>query len=613
MEYGSTVRMLPASRHLALGRSERVSGWLSGTASTTLTAVRGLSNDLSNDQPPLASQRPSVRLSVPGGRCAASSLGSPGMEPFFQQLLRNNRAPNPYEAQILANLRAKEVDSLEQLVIQLQTADTAHSDSLQAVETAERELAYRKRQCDEAAQNKWTLSTNIQSLAERLLSFELILSPHRQLPDEIWSEVFLTVHASQMLDYDLAKNTRIVDSPIILSHVSSQWRRVALTTPRLWSFIQIIASKWPFGRPLLEHYLIGSRSTHIRLCLEDVVRDTPIDDIFRFLRPHKARITDLQYRLEDRKESPFDFEDYLWLEYPFNARTFRIIDHSVLGGAFGAILSLPHYNRVTRLSLLNVALEGLTYVRDPALEHLEELEWKGSQKGCGPSVTADDTYAIFSRATSLKRLYLENLHVELSISSMPRIKSHGLLQLSTRNIDHDVIPHSDRIDFPHLQSLSFYGDSSFEVCSTVHGFGASLTTLGLFELKYTELEPDNHIDEWSDSFIRLQKLERLEVLLDDYLFDVIMRSLIRAIKSSPSNLPSLRVIHIDARSVTPGMSLLEFIRKRKATTTTVQLESLVLGSADVFEEDVLRELSQLVSVEFARFDSSFYVLEDEKE
>ena len=537
------------------------------------------------------------------------------MEPFFQQLVHNNRAPNPYEAQILANLRAKEVDSLEQLVNQLQSADTAHSDALQAVEAAERELAYRKRQCDEAAQSKWTISSNIQSLAERIISFELILSPHRQLPDEILSEVFLTVHASQMLDYDQdqAKLTRIVDSPIILSHVSSHWRRVALTTPRLWSFIQIITSKWPFGRPLLDHYLINSRSTHIRLCLEDVVRDTPIDTIFRFLRPHKFRITDLQYRLEDRKDYPFDFEDYLWVEFPFNAKTFRIIDHSVLGGNFGAILSLPHYSRVTRLSLLNVALEALTFVRDPALEHLEVLEWKGSRKGCGPPVTSDDTFAIFSRATALKRLHLENLHVEISISNMARIKPHGLLQLSTRNIDHDVLPHSDHIDFPHLQSLSFYGDSNFEACSTVHGFGASLTTLSLFELKYSELEPDNHIDEWSDSFIRLQKLERLEMLLDDYLFDVIMTALVRATKTNPSNLPSLRVIHIDARSVTPASSLLEFIHKRKETTTATQLESLVLGSAGVFEEDVLRELSQLVSVEFARFDSSFYVVEEEKE
>jgi len=536
------------------------------------------------------------------------------MEPFFRQLLLNNRAPNPYEAHILANLRAKDVVSLDQLVVQLQSANNAHENALHAIGTAERELSFRKDQCAEATQTKWTLETNIQSLAERLVSYELVLSPLRQLPNEVLSEIFIIVHASQMLDYDNAKNTRIVDSPIILSHVSEQWRRVALTTPRLWSFIQIIASKWPFGRPLLEHYLTNSRSTHLRLCLEDVVRDTPIDDIFRFLRPHKRRITDLQYRLEDRKESPFDFEDYLWIEYPFNTRTFRLVDHSVHGGAFGAILSLPHYNRVTRLSLLNVALEGLTYVRDRALDHLEVLEWKSSRKGCGPSVTMDDTFAIFSRATSLKRLYLENLHIELSLSSMPHIKTpHGLLLLSARNIDHDIIPTADRIDFPHLQSLSFYGDSSFEVCSTVHGFGASLTTLGLFELKYTELEPDNHIDEWSDSLVRLRKLERLEMLLDDYLFDVIMRSLIRAIKKSPSNLPSLRVIHIDARSVTPGASLLEFIHKRREITTATQLESVVLGSPDVFEEDMLRELSELVCVEFARFDSSFYVPEDGKE
>lgn len=536
------------------------------------------------------------------------------METFFEQLLLNNRAPNPYEAHILANLRAKDVVSLDQLVAQLQSANTAHDSATQAVQAAERELSYRRAKCDEATERKWTLETNIQSLAQRLVSYEFVLSPLRQLPDEVLSEVFITVHASQMLDYDNAESTRIVDSPIILSHVSDQWRRVALATPRLWSFIQIIASKWPFGRPLLEHYLNNSRSTHLRLCLEDVVRETPIDDIFRFLRPHKRRITDLQYRLEDRKEPPFDFEDYLWLEYPFNTRTFRLVDHSVHGGAFGAILSLPHYNRVTRLCLLNVTLEALTYVRDRALDHLEVLEWKSSSKRCGPSVTMDDTFAIFSKATSLKRLYLENLHIELSFPPMPRIKTpHGLLLLSARNIDHEIIPTADRIDFPHLQSLSFYGDSSFDVCSTVHGFGASLTTLGLFELKYTELEPDNHIDEWSDSLARLRKLERLEMLLDDYLFDVIMRSLIRAIKKSPSNLPNLRVIHIDARSATPGASLVELIHIRKESTTATQLERVILGSPDILEEDVLRELSQLVCVEFARFDSSCYVPEDGKD
>lgn len=553
-----------------------------------------------------------IRLRTPLAVASAScTYALCRMETFFQQLLLNNRAPNPYEAHILANLRAKDVVSLDQLVAQLQSANTAHDSATQAFQATERELSYRRAECEEATQRKWALETNIQSLAQRLVSYEFVLSPLRQLPDEVLSEVFITVHASQMLDYDNAENTRIVDSPIILSQVSDQWRRVALATPRLWSFIQIIASKWPFGRPLLEHYLNNSRSTHLRLCLEDVVRETPIDDIFRFLRPHKRRVTDLQYRLEDRKEPPFDFEDYLWLEYPFNTRTFRLVDHSVHGGAFGAILSLPHYNRVTRLCLLNVALEALTYVRDRALDHLEVLEWKSSSKRCGPSVTMDDTLAIFSKATSLKRLYLENLHIELSLPTIPRIKTpHGLLLLSARNIDHDIIPTADRIDFPHLQSLSFYGDSSFDVCSTVHGFGASLTTLGLFELKYTELEPDNHIDEWSDSLAQLRKLERLEMLLDDYLFDVVMRSLIRSIKKSPSNLPNLRVFHIDARSATPGASLVELIHIRKESTAATQLERVILGSPDILEEDILRELSQLLCVEFARFDSSFYILED---
>ena len=536
------------------------------------------------------------------------------MDSFFQHLLLNNRAPNPYEAQVLADLRAQDADSLERLMSQVPCAETVHSDAIQAVEFAEQELVHRKRECEEAAQCKWALSTKIESMLQRVLSYELVLSPLRQLPDEVLSEIFLTLHASQLVDYDTAKTTQIVNSPITLSHVSNQWRRVALTTPRLWSFIQITASGWPFARPLLEHYLIHSRSTHLRLCLEDVVRDTPLDGIFRFLRPHKARITDLQYRLENIKGSSFDFEDYLWEDYPFNTSTFRIIDHSVLAGAGGATLNLPHYNRVTRLFLLNVSMEGLEHTRDPALVHLEVLEWKSSRRGWGPCVTQEDICALFSRAPSLKRLYVENLWTEEYISSQTSVeKPHGLLHLSTRNTDHCIFPHGDCNSFPHLQSLSLHGDGNAEVSATIRDLGTSLTTLSLFELTYSDIDSDDDIDRWDYCLKKLQKLERLELFLNDYLFDVIMQALLRIMKNSPSNLPSLRVIHIDTRSVTPGASLVEFIRRRKAIATAAQLESLVLGSPDVFEGHVLRELNELVSVEFARFDPSIYALEEGKE
>jgi hypothetical protein len=589
------------------------------------------------------------------------------MDPFLQSFLLNNRTPDPFEAQLLAEMRATEADSLDALGMQLARAEDAYADAVEGANAAERELVHRKRMLDEAAQCKWALGATMQSLVDRRAYYALILSPLRQLPDEVLAEVFLTVHASQVAEHDgpgRAKKAKagaaasaaaaaasaaavVVDCPLVLSQVSVQWRRVALSTPGLWTFVQIVASKWPFGRPLLEHYLAHSRSAPVRLTLDDLVRDTPVDDVFRFLRPHKARVADLHLRLEERqREAPFDFEDFLWPDFPFNAGTLRISDHSLGPDSFGAVLTLPHYNRIARLRLLNVSLDALAYVRESALAHLEQLDWACAPKA-GPPASPDDAHALFSRAPALKRLHLENVRCELSFAS-PRIDApHPLEHLSTRNTDHDVLP---RIALPHLRTLVCRSDSACEACATVQSLGggsAALTTLGLFELTYSALEPEMHVADWADALARLSRLERLHVLLDDYLFDVLMRALVRADEgasnktsassssgssghhnsstststSNNNNLPSLRVIHIDARSVTPATSLLRFVRMRNSNTDTNTstraspnpnpLETVVLGSPDVLEPHALRELRELVDVAFARFDDASLYVPDE--
>ncbi|KAJ7780031.1 hypothetical protein DFH07DRAFT_700093, partial [Mycena maculata] len=65
---------------------------------------------------------------------------------------------------------------------------------------------------------------------------QAVLSPLRRTPHEVLGEIFSwtlpSIHeAAQEEGFNAS------DSPWVLTHVSSQWRVVALSTPSLWSLI----------------------------------------------------------------------------------------------------------------------------------------------------------------------------------------------------------------------------------------------------------------------------------------------------------------------------------------------------------------------------------------
>ncbi|KAJ7467774.1 hypothetical protein B0H11DRAFT_47263 [Mycena galericulata] len=76
------------------------------------------------------------------------------------------------------------------------------------------------------------------SLSTYLAQNKAILSPLRRMPPEILAEIFVWTLPS-FADASLRDVFNINDSPWVLTHISSHWRAVSISTPALWSLITI--------------------------------------------------------------------------------------------------------------------------------------------------------------------------------------------------------------------------------------------------------------------------------------------------------------------------------------------------------------------------------------
>ncbi|KDR82008.1 hypothetical protein GALMADRAFT_152802 [Galerina marginata CBS 339.88] len=131
------------------------------------------------------------------------------MEPHLAELLENNHPPSDdviQEVKILLLPSSQELEAIEAEIALLGAR-------LQALKT--------KRDAIRGSRKGYTT----------------ILSPFRRLPSDIIDEIFyrcLTVQRNPILSS--------AEAPILLTHVSSTWRSIALSSPRLWAQIHITFS-----------------------------------------------------------------------------------------------------------------------------------------------------------------------------------------------------------------------------------------------------------------------------------------------------------------------------------------------------------------------------------
>ncbi|PFH46871.1 hypothetical protein AMATHDRAFT_50728 [Amanita thiersii Skay4041] len=86
-----------------------------------------------------------------------------------------------------------------------------------------------------------SLLTKRQELHNRLNSCNLALAPHRKLPEDVIRHIF-TFCVSETTDLSLLPGSQQLPDEVILTHVCSSWRRIALSTPSLWSNILVSIS-----------------------------------------------------------------------------------------------------------------------------------------------------------------------------------------------------------------------------------------------------------------------------------------------------------------------------------------------------------------------------------
>ncbi|KAJ7137954.1 hypothetical protein C8R44DRAFT_607011, partial [Mycena epipterygia] len=73
------------------------------------------------------------------------------------------------------------------------------------------------------------------SLSDHIAENNDILSPLRRMPPEVLGEIFSwTLPSINALRFG---GFGVTDSPWVLTHISSRWRAVSLSTPSLWSLL----------------------------------------------------------------------------------------------------------------------------------------------------------------------------------------------------------------------------------------------------------------------------------------------------------------------------------------------------------------------------------------
>ncbi|KAF7975484.1 hypothetical protein HWV62_9527, partial [Athelia sp. TMB] len=129
--------------------------------------------------------------------------------------------------------------------------------------------------------------------AERKAIFNRI-APISYLPNEILAAIFETLHAS-LEDEHTALTTL---SEVVVSHVTTHWRAVAIKASKLWTRIKFRSSQQSIG--LLELYLQRSQRLPIDLFVE--IDNSNTDSYNHLIRPHIGRCRHLSIYTDERAD-----------------------------------------------------------------------------------------------------------------------------------------------------------------------------------------------------------------------------------------------------------------------------------------------------------------------
>ncbi|KAJ7639315.1 hypothetical protein FB45DRAFT_905292 [Roridomyces roridus] len=157
------------------------------------------------------------------------------------------------------------------------------------------------------------LQTNLAEMQAELVrlqhQLDAVTYPVLSLPPEIVSGIFLHCLPAEALGTDGIDNT---EAPLLVSHVCSQWRRIALSTPALWANLDIdVSCRNLYAAEIAKAWLGRARSSPLSVKIQGQI--TELGDsaqFFETLRRHAPGIKSLEISVyvDDLARLPQDID-----------------------------------------------------------------------------------------------------------------------------------------------------------------------------------------------------------------------------------------------------------------------------------------------------------------
>ncbi|KAJ7138214.1 hypothetical protein C8R44DRAFT_341786 [Mycena epipterygia] len=188
-------------------------------------------------------------------------IAAPGSQ--YHRLLNSNEVPLDSDSTLVRSVISKAVGRLADL-------DDAIS-----------ELRGRMKELEE---ERALVSTHLAKNAA-------IISPLRRMPPEVLGEIFSWTLPSVGVLHQ--RHFGVAISPWVLTHVSSHWRAVSLSTPSLWSLIVVdFSHEPPYPLPMVKAHIQRAHLLKIHFYGGNESDSRPQIEIFRCLVEHSVRWQD---------------------------------------------------------------------------------------------------------------------------------------------------------------------------------------------------------------------------------------------------------------------------------------------------------------------------------
>ncbi|KAG8734837.1 hypothetical protein FRC10_011380 [Ceratobasidium sp. 414] len=228
------------------------------------------------------------------------------------------------------------------------------------------------------------------------------LAPVHKLPSEILAAIF-TLSSGRYTRCDRTANLRAVHvSPTVLAEVCSSWRQLALRSPSLWSYVDVIVAnkRGPHHNTQATHWVERSQNVPLYVSVRDcnplynnsryTITQYHVEKLIKFLAPlmHRVHALDMSAPLDLNvmlssvmecwiKNGSSDIEKTLQVSNTFRNYS-REQSYFFLEPAYNASAKIAEFNTffgtITRLFVRNCGISKLIAFHEGLVElHLAEL------------------------------------------------------------------------------------------------------------------------------------------------------------------------------------------------------------------------------------------------